>query len=227
MWVNKKERCTPAASQRSVQVRTGRVYFSKWFVLKQTTPETSETLLTWGFPERRTRSGHSGAATPRCRSSSGRTEGSSGTTTPRSCRGRLPLPGSGSSVPSRLWERHRRREESVDKRVDLQNLLLKVSYSTHFESSLFFLNNILQWSSFAWLNQHLAGLLSFDIIYIKWSIYLQHLKKTALWVLSVCICADLTCEPRLWLPSPHLEFPSWCSLRELRCAYTEETQTAY
>lgn len=160
MWVNKMERCTPAASQRSVQVQTHGVYFSKWFVLKKTTPETNETLLTWGFPERRTRSGHSGVARPHCRSSSGRTEGSSGTTTPRSCRGRLPLPGSGSSVPSRLWERQRRRERSVDKCVVLQNLLLKVSYSTHFEIS--FLNNILQWSSFAWLNQHLAGLLSFD-----------------------------------------------------------------
>lgn len=136
MWVNKMERCTPAASQRSVQVHTRGIYFS-WFVLKQTTPESNQTLLTWGFPERRTRSGHSGVATPRCRSSSGRTEGSSGMMTPRSCRGHLPLPGSGSSVPSRLWERQRRRERSVDKWAVLQNLLLTVSYSSNFEIPFF------------------------------------------------------------------------------------------
>lgn len=93
--------------------------------LKQTMKEQCWMLVTWGSPERRKRSGHSGEVRPRCQSSSGRTEGSSGMTAPRSCRERRPPLGSGSSDPSRLWGRQqeterwtekerRRREESRD-----------------------------------------------------------------------------------------------------------------
>lgn len=51
------------------------------------------------------KSGHSGGAMPRCQNSSGRTEGSSGRTTPGSCTERQPLLENGFSDPSRPWER--------------------------------------------------------------------------------------------------------------------------
>lgn len=57
------------------------------------------------------RSDHSGEERPRCQSSSGKTEGSSGTTTPGSCTKRLPLLESGSSDPSRPWKRKGREKE--------------------------------------------------------------------------------------------------------------------
>lgn len=69
--------------------------------LKWTVEEQCWALITWGSLERRTRNGHSGEVRLRCQSSSGRTEGSSGTTAPRSCREHRPPLGSGSSDPSR------------------------------------------------------------------------------------------------------------------------------
>lgn len=66
--------------------------------------EHSWALITWGSLERRTRSGHSGEVRPRCQSSSGRTEGSSGTMAPRSCRERRSPLESGSSDPSKPWK---------------------------------------------------------------------------------------------------------------------------
>lgn len=74
-------------------------------------------LITWGSPERKMKNGHSGEAKPRCQSSSGRTEGSFGTTTPTSCRERQPLRESGSLNPSRPWERARVRKEAVKKKM--------------------------------------------------------------------------------------------------------------
>lgn len=67
--------------------------------------ELSGEVLTWGSLEKRKRNGHSVEVKPRCRSSSGRTEGSFGKTTPKSCTERRPLLGSGSSDPSTLWGR--------------------------------------------------------------------------------------------------------------------------
>lgn len=154
-------------------------------------------LVTWGSPERRKTSGRSGGVRPRCQSSLGRTEGFSDMTTPRSCREHLLPLESGSSGPSRFWRWQQGRKQKGGQRK-------------HKEESRDSYRKEGQWVN-QWIQQHLllSCLLSFN--------------NTYGWV-SVFVRVDLTCEPPLWLPSLHLEFPFWCSRPELLCAYKWEIQ---